>query len=79
MLTLKTYAHVMPQEDMDLSFADFGEIAGVTPSRDGAERLYPAPRKKRDWRKNANPSDLLVELGGIEPPTPRLPALCSPS
>jgi hypothetical protein len=37
MLTLKTYAHAIHEEEMDLSFADF-EV------RDGSERLYPAPR-----------------------------------
>jgi hypothetical protein len=33
MLTLKTYAHAMPEEEVDLTFADFG----------GPNRLYPAP------------------------------------
>jgi hypothetical protein len=32
-LTLRTYAHVMPEEESDVSFADFG----------GSKRLYPAP------------------------------------
>jgi len=32
-LTLRVYAHAMPEEEADLSFADF----------DGAKRLYPAP------------------------------------
>ena len=73
MLTLKTCVHVMPQEDADLSSADFGAVGGVTPFSDGAERLYPALRKKEGSARHANPSDLLVELGGIEPPTPRLP------
>ena len=32
-LTLRTYAHVMPEEESDVSFANFG----------GSKRLYPAP------------------------------------
>ncbi len=32
-LTLRVYAHVLPEEELDLSFAYFG----------GSERLYPAP------------------------------------
>ncbi len=36
MLTLRTYAHVIREEETDLSFADFEES-------DGSERLYPAP------------------------------------
>lgn len=38
MLTLKTYAHAMRAEEVDLSFASFD---------DGAKRLYPAPTHKR--------------------------------
>ena len=72
MLTLKTYAHVMPQEDADLSFADFGAVVGATPLSDGAERLYPALRKKEGSARHANPSDLLVELGESNP-RPRAP------
>ena len=35
-LTLRTYAHVMPDEETDVSFANFG-------LGDGSKRLYPAP------------------------------------
>jgi integrase len=38
MLTLKTYAHAIREEEMDLSFADF-EV------RDGSERLRVHRRK----------------------------------
>ncbi len=34
---------------------------------------------KKGWLLKANPFEDLVELRGIEPLTPRLPALCSPS
>ena len=73
--TLHTNAHAMPEEEVDLSFADFNASTPDGVSR----RLYPSPETKVGLARNANPSDLLVELGGIEPPTPRLPALCSPS
>jgi len=73
--TLRTYAHAMPEEEVDLSFADFKVVTPEGVSR----RLYPSPQTKEGLARRANPSDLLVELGGIEPPTPRLPALCSPS
>ena len=36
MLTLRTYAHAIREEEADLSFADFA-------LRDGSKRLYPAP------------------------------------
>ena len=41
MLTLKTYAHAIRDEEVDLSFADF-EV------RDGSERLYPAPSQSTE-------------------------------
>ena len=41
MLTLKTYAHAMREEEVDLSFAEF-EIDG------GSKRLYPAPGSEPD-------------------------------
>ena len=66
MLTLKTYAHAMREEEVDLGFANFG---------DGAKRLYPAPNENGVSHDTANPAGRLVELGGIEPPTLRLPAL----
>jgi hypothetical protein len=64
MLTLKTYAHAMREEEVDLSFAIFG---------DGSERLYPAPNKNGVGDKISNPAKTLVELRGIEPLTLRLP------
>jgi hypothetical protein len=64
MLTLKTYAHAMREEEVDLGFATFG---------DGAKRLYPAPNKNGVEEKLSNPAKQLVELRGIEPLTLRLP------
>ncbi len=66
MLTLKTYAHAMREEEVDLGFATFG---------DGAKRLYPAPNENGVGEKLSNPAITLVELRGIEPLTLRLPAL----
>jgi hypothetical protein len=64
MLTLKTYAHAMREEEVDLGFATFG---------DGAKRLYPAPNENGVREKLSNPAETLVELRGIEPLTLRLP------
>ena len=50
MLTLKTYAHAIREEEADLSFADFEEI-------DGSERLYPAPASNLE-DENQNAPDL---------------------
>ncbi len=69
MLTLKTYAHAMREEEVDLSFATFG---------DGAKRLYASPNENGAGEPLANPAMDLVELGGIEPPTLRLPGESEP-
>ena len=55
----------MREEEVDLDFATFG---------DGAKRLYPAPNENGAGDALVNPAKSLVELGGIEPPTLRLPA-----
>jgi len=78
--TLRTYAYAMPDEEVDLGFAEFDAVTLKAVTLEAvARRRYPSPQKKERSARHANPSDLLVELGGIEPPTPRLPALCSPS
>ena len=61
--TLRTYAHAMPEEEVDLSFADFnhGTPQGVS------LRLCPSPQTKEGLARDANPSDLVVELGGSNP------------
>ncbi len=66
MLTLKTYAHVMQEEEADLTFADFAPA-------DGSKRLYRSPTKDGAGDERANPAKDLVELRGLEPLTPRLP------
>ena len=63
-LTLKTYAHAMPEEEVDLSFASFG---------DSPRRPYTASNKNGAREKLSNPAKTLVELRGIEPLTLRLP------
>jgi integrase len=66
MLTLKTYAHAMSEEEVDLSFATFGE---------SPKRPYTAPNEKGASDQVANPLNSVVELRGIEPLTLRLPEL----
>jgi hypothetical protein len=72
MLTLKTYAHAIREEEMDLSFADFE-------ARDGSERLYPAPSSSRAGEQENAPgltdrgrSHFLEHETGLEPATPTL-------
>jgi hypothetical protein len=72
MLTLQTYAHAIPNEEMDLSFADFT-------SDDSPERPYTAPDILDDAvNENApGPSDRgrfgnLEHETGLEPATPTL-------
>ena len=67
MITLKTYAHVLREEETDLSFADFE-------ARGDSERLYASPNESGVSDELANPASKLVELRGIEPLTLRLPA-----
>jgi hypothetical protein len=62
-LTLEVYAHAMRDDDVDLSFADFG----------APRQPYTAPDENGAGDELANPAKSLVELGGIEPPTLRLP------
>jgi len=65
-LTLRTYTHVMPDEESDVSFADFG----------GAKRLYPAP-SDNEAREGSGESDVsnqdkkgkLERETGFEPAT----------
>ncbi len=72
MLTLQTYAHAMPEEEADLSFADFGESSGP-------ERPYTAPAPV-DGLDNVNAPDanrrgryvILEHETGLEPATPTL-------
>jgi hypothetical protein len=77
MLTLKTYAHARPEEEADLSFADFANSRG-------SRRLYPSPMPtppppndkapaacgRGPWRK-------LEHETGLEPATSTLATWCS--
>ena len=63
-LTLRVYAHAMPEEETDLSFAEFG----------GSERLYPAPAADEDSAESANSPESLERREGFEPPTLRFEA-----
>ena len=58
-LTLRVYAHALPEEDSDLSFADYSV----------AERLYPAPGSEDDGHDPRNFPKTLAPPGGLEPPT----------
>ena len=68
-LTLRVYAHALPVEDGDLTFADFGV-------ENGSERLYPAPGSDGETT-NDNASDassrgrsgILERETGLEPAT----------
>ena len=72
MLTLKTYAHAIREEEADLSFADFG------PEND-SECLYTSPVAEGE-ASNENAPDLtgrgrfqnLEHETGLEPATPTL-------
>ena len=64
-LTLGVYAHAMHEAESDLSFADFG----AAPRGPQA-----APADSALGKEARNRAENLVELGGIEPPTLRLPA-----
>ena len=89
-LTLRVYAHAMPSEETDLSFADFGSSENVS------KRLYPSPADEDETRDEANYAERLARREGFairlrrialrgrrplrEPPTLRFAGeLCSPS
>ena len=67
MLTLKTYAHAMRQEEADLSFADLGD----------SKRLRASPALKADPKDENAPeltearrrSEILEHETGFEPAT----------
>jgi integrase len=72
MLTLKTYAHAMREEEGDLGFADFA-------SRDSPKRPYTAPHLADDGIKESAPDAthrghwrILEHETGLEPATPTL-------
>jgi len=70
-LTLGTYSHFMPNEETDLSFLDFAASDG-TPAAPALEARLRSRKSHRETPRRD--SRKMVELGGIEPPTLRLPA-----
>ena len=60
-LTLRVYAHAMLDEEIDLSFAEFG----------GPRRLYTAPIDEGAFGEAANSSNSMARREGFEPPTLR--------
>ncbi|MCH8131635.1 MAG: tyrosine-type recombinase/integrase, partial [Myxococcales bacterium] len=65
--TMNVYSHALPREEHDLSFVDFG-------ATQDQQRTKTSQNNEGPYDAIANPSKKLVELGGIEPPTLRLPA-----
>ena len=78
MLTLKTYAHAIREEEADLGFADFH-------TAESPRRPYTAPAADEDVA-NENAPDLsdrgrfgnLEHETGLEPATPTLARRCGP-
>ena len=58
-LTMRVYAHFLPQQEADLSFADFG----------APKRPYTAPAFEDEMVSAGNVANLLAPPGGLEPPT----------
>ena len=54
----------MPDEESDVSFANFG-------LGDGSKRLYPAPGISGDDSESSNPLKRMARREGFEPPTLR--------
>ena len=63
-LTLRVYAHAMPEEEADVSFADF----------DAPKRLYTAPVDEDVLDESDNYAEPLARREGLEPPTLRFEA-----
>jgi hypothetical protein len=61
------FMHALREEETDLRLADYSRAARTRPKTDQNEEGVSDGI--------ANPSNLLVELGGIEPPTLRLPVV----
>ena len=63
-LTLRVYAHAMLEEEVDLSFADFGSPG----------RPYTAPIDEDEIAEAANYANSMARREGFEPPTLRFEA-----
>ena len=62
--TLRTYAHALREEEIDLSFADF----------DGVGRPKTAQLEENENREASNYAERLARREGFEPPTLRFEA-----
>ena len=76
-LTLRTYAHVLREEETDLSFADVGvqsdgdAVGGVT------GRLYTSPTDGERDEQSRKSATTMVTQAGFEPATPSFGGWCS--
>ena len=73
--TLRTYAHLMPEEESNLSFAEFG--VGVNEKRvaiGAPKRPYTAPAEIEPFEESPNPLIQMARREGFEPPTLRFEA-----
>jgi integrase len=62
--TLRVYAHVLQEEETDLSFAEF----------EGPGRPYTAPLEDSDFNESPNYAESMARREGVEPPTLRFEA-----
>ncbi len=63
-LTLRVYAHAMPEDGADVSFADF----------DAPKRPYTAPVDEEPHTESRNYAESMARREGLEPPTLRFEA-----
>ena len=70
-LTLRVYAHVLPSEESDLSFADFEAPGRPYAAPDSPARVGPGAALSNSAK---DASGLLARREGLEPPTLRFEA-----
>ena len=63
-LRLRVYAHAMPEDEADVSFADF----------DAPRRPYTAPTDEEPSTESRNHANSMARREGLEPPTLRFEA-----
>ena len=72
-LTLRTYAHVLPDREEDLSFADFVGVSGAHGRPQTAPRSDTAPEdESAPDLSDRGRSEFLEHETGLEPATPTL-------
>ena len=65
--TLRTYAHLMPEEETDLSFAEFGVEPAENRMAIGApKRPYTAPASGADFLESDNPLIPMARREGFD-------------